>query len=61
MKHDKQWFDAKCSKLLEQSLQAKLQWLQNPSQTTGDNVNNAGRETSRTFRYKKREYLKDKN
>jgi hypothetical protein len=40
--------------------QAKLQWLQNPSQINGDNLKNLRRETSRTFRNKKREYLKGK-
>jgi hypothetical protein len=33
-----------------------LQWLQNPL-TDGDNKNNVGLETRRTFRDKKREYL----
>jgi hypothetical protein len=39
---------------------AKLQWLQNPSQRNGDNLQNLRCETSRAFRNKKREYLKDK-
>jgi hypothetical protein len=34
--------------------------LQNPSQTNGDNLNNVRCETNRTFRNRKREYLKDK-
>jgi hypothetical protein len=34
--------------------------LQNPSQINGDNLHNLRCETSRTFRKKKREYLKDK-
>jgi hypothetical protein len=34
--------------------------LQNPSQTNGDNLNNVRHETSRTFRNKKRKYLKEK-
>jgi hypothetical protein len=34
--------------------------LQNPSQINGDNLHNLRRETSRTFRNKKREYLKGK-
>jgi len=34
--------------------QAKFQWLQNPSQTNADNVNNMGRENGITFMYKKR-------
>jgi hypothetical protein len=34
--------------------------LQNPSQTNKDNLNNVRCETSRTFRNKKRQYLKEK-
>jgi hypothetical protein len=34
--------------------------LQNPSQINGDNLQNLRYETSRTFRKKKREYLKGK-
>jgi hypothetical protein len=37
-----------------------LQWLQDPSEINGDNMNIRG-ETSRYFRNKKREYLKNKN
>jgi hypothetical protein len=37
-----------------------LQWIQNPSKIKGGNMNNTRRETSRHFRNKKREYLKDK-
>jgi hypothetical protein len=48
------------SKLIDQRRQAKLQWLQNPSKISGDNLQNLTRETSRTFRNKKREYLKGK-
>jgi hypothetical protein len=33
--------------------------LQNPSQISGDNLQNLRRETSRTFTKKKREYLKN--
>jgi hypothetical protein len=40
--------------------QAKLQWLQDPSEINGDNLNNVRREASRYFRNKKRKYLKDK-
>jgi hypothetical protein len=39
-------------------MQAKLQWLQNPSQINGDNPQNLRREINRTFRNKKRESLK---
>jgi hypothetical protein len=38
----------------------KLKWLQNPSQINGDNLQNVRHETSRAFRKKKREYLKDR-
>jgi hypothetical protein len=37
-----------------------LQWLQDPSEINGYNLNNIRRETSTHFRNKKREYLKDK-
>jgi hypothetical protein len=60
LKQHKPWFDEGCSKLLEQRKQAKLQWLQDPSEINGDNLNNVRLETSRHFRNKRREYLKDK-
>jgi hypothetical protein len=37
-----------------------LQWLQDPSEINGDNLNNVRREASRYFKNKKMEYLKDK-
>ncbi|PNE09427.1 Vesicle transport protein GOT1B, partial [Cryptotermes secundus] len=60
LKKYKPWFDEGCSKLLDQRKQAKLQWLQDPSKLNGDNLNNIRRETSRHFKNKKREYLKDR-
>jgi hypothetical protein len=39
---------------------AKLQRLQDPGEINEDNLNNGKRETSRYFKNKKREYLKDK-
>ncbi|PNF31408.1 hypothetical protein B7P43_G04074 [Cryptotermes secundus] len=59
-KKHKPWFDEGCSNLLDQKEQAKLQWLQGPSELSGDNLNNIRRETSRNFRNKNTEYLKDK-
>jgi hypothetical protein len=56
----KPWFDEECSKLLDQRKQAKLKWLQEPSEITGDYLNNVRLEASRYFRNKKGEYLKDK-
>jgi hypothetical protein len=60
LKHNKPWCDDECSKLIDQQKQAKLQWLQNPSKINGDNLKNLRRETSRTFRNEKRNYLKGK-
>jgi hypothetical protein len=54
----KPWFNEGCSKLLDQRKQAKLQWLHDPSEINGDNLNNVRREASRHFRNKKREYIK---
>jgi hypothetical protein len=34
------WFGEQRSKLLDQRRQAKLQWLQDPSEVNGDNPNN---------------------
>jgi hypothetical protein len=55
----KPWFDKGCSKLSDQRKQVKLQWLQDPSEISGDNLNNVRREASRYFRNKMREYLDD--
>jgi hypothetical protein len=59
-KKHKPRFDEGCSKLLDQRKEAKLQWLQDPSEINGDNLNNAGHEASRHFWNKKGERLKDK-
>jgi hypothetical protein len=55
LKHNKPWFDGECSKLIDQRKKVKLQWLQNLKQISGDNLQKFKRETSRTFRNKKRE------
>jgi hypothetical protein len=60
LKKHKPWFDKGCSKLLDQRKEAKLQWLQDPSEINRDNLNNVRQEASRHCRIKKREYLKDK-
>jgi flagellar motility protein MotE (MotC chaperone) len=57
LKKHKPWFNRRCSKLLDQRKQAKLQSLQDPSEINGDNLNNLRREA---FRNKKWEYLKYK-
>jgi hypothetical protein len=48
----------KCLGILDQRKQAKMQWIQDPSQSNVDNLNNARRDASRHFRNKKKEYLK---
>jgi hypothetical protein len=60
LKKHKPWFDEACSKLLDQRKQAKLQWLQDPSEINGDNLRIVRREASTYFRNKRRGYLKDK-
>jgi restriction endonuclease S subunit len=54
LKKHKPWFDEGCSRLLDQRKQAKLQWLQDPSEIKGNNLNNVRRGASRYFRNKKR-------
>jgi hypothetical protein len=46
--------------LVDQRKQAKQQWLLDPSEVNEDNLSNVRWETSRHFRNKKSEYLKDK-
>jgi hypothetical protein len=60
LQQHKPWFDDKCSKLIDRGKQDKIKCLQNPSQVNGDIMGNIRREESRTFRIKKREYLKNK-
>jgi hypothetical protein len=59
LQQHKPWFGDEYSKLIDRRKQTKLQWLQNPSQVNGD-MDNFRREASRTFRTRKREYLKNK-
>jgi hypothetical protein len=50
LKFSKLWSDYECSQLIDQRKQAKLQWLQNPNQSNGDNLQNVRLETSRSDR-----------
>jgi hypothetical protein len=50
LKKHKPWFDEGCSKLLGQKKQAKFQWLQDPSEMNGHNLNNVRCEASRYTR-----------
>ena len=51
-KQHKPWFDEECLGFLGQRKQAKMQWLQDPNQSSVDNLNNVRREASRHFRNK---------
>jgi hypothetical protein len=44
----------------DQRKQAKMHWIQDPSQSNVDNLNNVRRDASRHFRNKKKAYLKAK-
>jgi hypothetical protein len=52
LKKCKPWFDKECSGFLGQRIQAKLQWLQDPSKINGDNLNSIRHEASKHFRNK---------
>ena len=56
----KPWFDEECLGLLDRRKQAKMQWMQDPSQRNGENLNKVRRDASRHFRKKKKGYLKAK-
>ena len=54
------WFDEECLQFLDERKQAKMQWLQDQTQSNVDNLNNVRCEASRHFRNKRKEYLKGK-
>ena len=56
MKQHKTWFDEERLHFLDERKQAKMQWVQDPSQRNVDNLNNVRREASRHFRGKKRRH-----
>ena len=60
MKRHKPWFDEECLGILDQRKQAKMQWLQDPSQSNVDTLNKVRQDASRHFRNKKKAYLKAK-
>ena len=59
-KQHKPWFDKECVDFLDQRKQAKMQWIQDPSRSNVDNLNNVRCNASRHFRNKKKAYLKAK-
>ena len=58
LKENKPWFDEECLGFYDQRKHAKMQWIQDPSQSDVDNLNNVGREVSRHFRNRKKAYLR---
>jgi len=60
LKQHRPWFDEECLGFLDQRKQAKMQWVQDPSQSNVDNRNNVRFVASRHFRNKKKESLKAK-
>ena len=40
----KPWFDKECVDFLDQTKQAKMQWIQDPSRSNVDNLNNIRRD-----------------
>ena len=60
LKQHKPWFDEECLGILDQRKQAKMQWIQDPSQSNADILNNVRRDASRHFRNKKKAYLRAK-
>jgi hypothetical protein len=52
LKKNKSWLDEGCSELLAHRKQARLQWLHDPCEVNGDNLNNIKHETNRHFRNK---------
>jgi len=59
-KQHKPWFDKECVDFLDQRKQAKIQWIQDPSRSNVDNLNNVRCNVSRHFRNKKKAYPKAK-
>jgi len=60
-KQHKPLFDKECVDFLDQRKQAKMQWIQDPSRSNIDNLNNVRCNASRHFRNKKKAYLKAKS
>ena len=60
-KQHKPWFDKECVDFLDERKQAKTQWIQDPSQSNLDNLNNVRRNARRHFRNKKKAKLKLRN
>jgi len=60
LKQHKPWFDEECLGFLDQRKQAKMHWVQDPSQSNVDILNSVRHDASRHFRIEKKAYLKGK-
>jgi len=60
LKQNKPWFDEKWLDSLDPRKRAKMQWIQDPSQSNVDIMNIVRREVSRHFKNKKKAYLRAK-
>jgi SLT domain-containing protein len=60
LKWNKPRFDEECLGFLNQRKQAKMQWVQDPSQSNVCNLNNVRPEASRYFRNEEKQYLQAK-
>jgi len=60
LKQNKPRFDEECLGFLDQRKRAKMQWIEDPSQSNVDILTNVRREVSRHFRGKKKAYLRAK-
>ena len=60
MKQQKPWFNEECLGILDQRKQAKIHWIQDPSQSNAHSLNNVRRDASRHFRNNKKAYLRAK-
>jgi hypothetical protein len=60
LKQHKLWFDEECLGFLEQRKQAKMQWVEDPSQSNVDNLNIVRCEARRYLRNKQKKHLKPK-
>jgi len=58
LKQHKAWLDEECLGFLDQRKQAKMQWVQDTSQSNVNNINTVRCEARVHFRNKKQVYLK---
>jgi hypothetical protein len=60
LKQHKPRVDEECLRTLDQRKQTKIHWLQDPNQSSVDNLDNVKGEASTYFRNKKKKYLRAK-